>query len=176
MCRLNADSPAVLITQHMPAGFTRSFAARLDGLCKMMVSEARHGERVLPGHAYVAPGNRHMKLTRCGTDYEIALDDGPPVNRHRPSIDVLFRSMAEVAGQNALGVMLTGMGRDGASAMLEMRHAGAFNIAQDEATCIVFGMPKEAIAAGAVHEVLPISRIAEALQSRLAEMGAAHRV
>ena len=174
--RLSADSPAVLITQHMPPGFTRSFAARLDGLCRMTVSEANDGERVLPGHVYIAPGDRHMKLERCGSNYVVALDDGPPVNRHRPSVDVLFRSVAAAAGQNALGVMLTGMGRDGASAMLEMKQAGAFNIAQDEASCVVFGMPKEAIAISAVDEVLPINRIAERLQSRLAELGAAHRV
>ena len=174
--RLSADSPAVLITQHMPPGFTRSFAARLDGLCRMTVSEANDGERVLPGHVYIAPGDRHMKLERCGSNYVVALDDGPPVNRHRPSVDVLFRSVAAAAGQNARGVMLTGMGRDGASAMLEMKQAGAFNIAQDEASCVVFGMPKEAIAISAVDEVLPINRIAERLQSRLAELGAAHRV
>src|SRR5689334_3196674 len=170
--RFNADSPAVLITQHMPPGFTRSFAARLNGLCRMTVSEAKDGERVLPGHAYIAPGDRHMKLERSGANYVIALDDGPPVNRHRPSVDVLFRSVAAAAGQNALGVMLTGMGRDGASAMLEMKQAGAFNLAQDEASCVVFGMPKEAIAVGAVDEVLPITRITERLQSRLAELGA----
>ncbi len=174
--RLSADSPAVLITQHMPPGFTRSFAARLDGLCRMAVSEATDGERVLPGHAYIAPGDRHMTLERSGANYVIALDDGPPVNRHRPSVDVLFRSVAAAAGQNALGVMLTGMGRDGANAMLEMKRAGAFNIAQDEASCIVFGMPKEAIAVGAVDEVLPLSRIADRLQSRLTELGATHRV
>ncbi|MBV8210598.1 MAG: chemotaxis response regulator protein-glutamate methylesterase [Burkholderiaceae bacterium] len=174
--RLEADSPAVLITQHMPPGFTRSFAARLDGVCKMRVAEAVHGERALPGHAYVAPGDRHMRLERSGADYRIALDDGPPVNRHRPSVEVLFRSVAAVAGLNALGVMLTGMGRDGATAMLEMKHAGAFNIAQDEASCVVFGMPREAIAAGAVDEVLPVTKIAERLQSRLAEIGATHRI
>jgi len=174
--QLSADSPAVLITQHMPPGFTRTFAARLDGLCRMTVSEAQDGERVLPGHAYIAPGDRHLLLVRSGANYQIHLDDGPPVNRHRPSVDALFRSVAQVAGRNALGVMLTGMGRDGAAAMREMKLAGAFNIAQDEATCIVFGMPKEAIAAGAVDEVLPLPRIAERLRSRLAEMGAAHRV
>ncbi|HUD25467.1 MAG TPA: chemotaxis response regulator protein-glutamate methylesterase [Burkholderiaceae bacterium] len=174
--RLSADSPAVLITQHMPPGFTRSFAARLNGLCKLAVSEAVDGERALPGHAYIAPGDRHMKLARSGANYVISLDDRPPVNRHRPSVEVMFKSVATVAGQNALGVMLTGMGRDGADAMLEMKQAGAFNIAQDEASCIVFGMPKEAIAAGGVDEVLPVTQIAERLQARLAEIGAAHRV
>jgi two-component system, chemotaxis family, protein-glutamate methylesterase/glutaminase len=174
--RLSADSPAVLVTQHMPPGFTRSFAARLNGLCRMTVSEAVHGERVLPGHVYIAPGDHHMKLAKSGADYVIELDDGAPVNRHRPSVEVLFHSVAALAGQNALGVMLTGMGKDGAAGMLEMKHAGSFNIAQDEASCVVFGMPKEAIAAGGVDEVLPVTRIAERLQSRLAEMGAAHRV
>jgi two-component system chemotaxis response regulator CheB len=174
--RLSADSPAVLITQHMPPGFTSSFAARLNGLCRLAVSEAQDGERALPGHAYIAPGDRHMKLVRSGANYMISLDDGPPVNRHRPSVDVLFRSVAAVAGQNALGVMLTGMGKDGAGAMLEMKQAGAFNVAQDEASCIVFGMPKEAIAVGAVDEVLPVTQIAERLQLRLAESGATHRV
>ena len=176
IARLSADSPAVLITQHMPPGFTRSFASRLDGLCRMTVSEAKDGERVLPGHVYIAPGDRHMRLARSGANYMIALDDGPPVNRHRPSVDVLFRSVAAEAGPNALGVMLTGMGRDGATAMLEMKQAGAFNIAQDEATCVVFGMPKEAIATGAVDDVLPVDRIAERIQSHLAEVGATHRI
>ncbi len=174
---LPADCPAVLITQHMPPGFTRSFAQRLDSLCRITVSEAENGERVLPGHAYIAPGGRHMRLARSGSNYVVALDDGEPVNRHRPSVDVLFRSVAANAGPNALGVMLTGMGKDGAAAMLEMKRAGSFTIAQDEASCIVFGMPKEAIALGAVDEVLPLARIAARLQQRLAEIGGvAHRV
>ncbi len=142
----------------------------------MSVSEAQDGERVLPGHVYIAPGDRHMRLTLSGANYMIALDDSEPVNRHRPSVEVLFQSVATVAGPNALGVMLTGMGRDGAAAMLEMKQAGAFNIAQDEASCVVFGMPKEAIAVGAVDEVLPVTSIAERLQSRLAEIGTTHRV
>jgi two-component system chemotaxis response regulator CheB len=177
LTRLPADSPAVLITQHMPPGFTKSFAQRLDSLCRITVSEAEDGERVLPGHAYIAPGGRHMRLARSGSNYVIALDDGEPVNRHRPSVEVLFRSVAANAGPNALGAMLTGMGKDGAAAMLEMKHAGSFTIAQDEASCIVYGMPKEAIALGAVDEVLPVTRIAERLQEKLAEFGGvAHRV
>jgi two-component system chemotaxis response regulator CheB len=177
LTRLPADSPAVLITQHMPPGFTRSFAQRLDGLCRITVSEATDGERVLPGHAYIAPGDRHLRLARSGANYMVALDDGPPVNRHRPSVEVLFRSAAQLAGPNALGVMLTGMGKDGAAAMLEMKQAGAFNLAQDEATCVVFGMPKEAIAVGAVDEVLPVTKIADRLLDRLGELGGvAHRV
>lgn len=174
--QLPADSPAVLITQHMPAGFTRRFATRLDGLCRITVSEAEHGERILPGHAYIAPGDRHLRLAKSGANYQIALDDGPPVNRHRPSVEVLFKSVAALAGPNAIGVMLTGMGNDGAKAMLEMKNAGSFNLAQDEASCIVFGMPKEAIAAGGVDEVLPLSRIAGRLLERLADFGAAYRV
>jgi two-component system chemotaxis response regulator CheB len=174
--QLPADSPAVLITQHMPAGFTRSFAARLNGLCRITVSEAADGERVLPGHAYIAPGDRHLRLAKSGANYQVALDNGPPVNRHRPSVEVLFKSVAALAGPNALGVMLTGMGADGARAMLDMKNAGSFNIAQDEATCIVFGMPKEAIACGAVDEILPLQKIAGRLLERLAEYGTAHRV
>ncbi|GAB4479166.1 MAG: chemotaxis response regulator protein-glutamate methylesterase [Burkholderiaceae bacterium] len=174
--QLPADSPAVLITQHMPPGFTRSFAARLDALCRLTVSEATHGERALPGHAYIAPGDRHLKLVRSGANYQLALDDGAPVNRHRPSVEVLFRSVAQHAGPNAIGVMLTGMGKDGAAAMREMKDAGAFNIAQDEASCVVFGMPKEAIACGAVHEVLPLARIGPRLVDKLASLGATHRV
>ena len=174
--QLPADSPAVLITQHMPAGFTRSFAARLNGLCRITVSEAVDGERVLPGHAYIAPGDRHLRLAKSGANYQVAIDDGPPVNRHRPSVEVLFKSVAALAGPNALGIMLTGMGGDGARAMLEMKNAGSFNIAQDEATCIVFGMPKEAIACGGVDEILPLQKIAARLLEHLAEFGTAHRV
>jgi len=174
--QLPADSPAVLITQHMPAGFTRSFAARLNGLCRITVSEAVDGERVLPGHAYIAPGDHHLRLAKSGANYMVAIDASPPVNRHRPSVEVLFKSVAALAGPNALGVMLTGMGSDGARAMLEMKHAGSFNIAQDEATSIVFGMPREAIACGAVDEVLPLQKIAPRLREYLAEFGTAHRV
>jgi two-component system chemotaxis response regulator CheB len=176
LTRLPADSPAVLITQHMPPGFTRSFAQRLDTLCKITVSEAVDGERVLPGHAYIAPGDQHMKLARSGANYVVQLDAGPPVNRHRPSVEVLFKSAAAVAGRNALGIMLTGMGKDGATAMLEMKQAGSYNIAQDEASCVVFGMPREAIAVGAVDEVLPVTRITERLLAKLGEFGVAHRV
>jgi two-component system chemotaxis response regulator CheB len=176
LVRLPADSPAVLITQHMPPGFTRSFAARLDSLCRISVSEARDGERALPGHAYIAPGDRHLRLARSGSNYVLAVEDGPPVNRHRPSVEVLFQSVARSAGPNAIGVMLTGMGKDGACAMLEMHDAGSFNIAQDEASCVVFGMPREAIAAGAVDEVLPLPQIAPRLLEKLSSLGVVHRV
>jgi two-component system chemotaxis response regulator CheB len=140
------------------------------------VIEASDGQRALPGHAYIAPGDRHLRLGRSGANYVLALDDGPPVNRHRPSVEVLFRSVAQHAGRNALGVMLTGMGKDGATAMLEMKRAGSYNLAQDEASCVVFGMPKEAIACGAVDDVLPVTEIAARLQDRLAEAGIANRV
>jgi two-component system, chemotaxis family, protein-glutamate methylesterase/glutaminase len=173
---LPPDSPAVLITQHMPPGFTRSFAARLDGLCRITVTEASDGERVLPGHAYIAPGDRHLRLAKSGANYVVAIDDGPPVNRHRPSVEVLFKSVAALAGPNAIGVMLTGMGGDGARAMLEMKQAGSYNLAQDEASCVVFGMPKEAIACGAVDDVLPLAKIAPRVLERLAEYGTAHRI
>ena len=167
LVKLPADAPAVLITQHMPAGFTRSYAARLDGLCRIRVAEARDGDRVLPGHAYIAPGGLHMSLERSGANYLVRVKDGEPVNRHKPSVEVLFRSVARVAGPNALGVMLTGMGGDGAAAMREMRDAGSWNVAQDEASCIVYGMPREAVAHGAIHEVLPLSRIAPRLVDHL---------
>lgn len=160
---LPADSPAVLITQHMPPGFTKSYAARLDGLCRIRVAEAVDGERVLPGHAYIAPGGLHLAVRRSGANYVAHVYDGEPVNRHKPSVEVLFDSAAQVVGRNALGVMLTGMGGDGARAMRAMRDAGSFNIAQDEASCVVFGMPREAIAHGAAHEVLPLAQIAPRL-------------
>ena len=165
---LPADAPAVVITQHMPAGFTASFAARLHSLCHIAVSEATHGERILPGHAYVAPGGKQFRVARSGANYVAVVEDGPLVNRHRPSVEVLFKSGAEVVGRNAYGIMLTGMGSDGANAMRQMKDAGSFNYVQDEATCVVFGMPREAIVQGAAHEILPIGSIAPALVARLA--------
>jgi len=165
------DAPGVLVTQHMPEGFTRTFAARLDKLCRIAVSEATNGERILPGHAYIAPGHSHLLVRRNGTNYVTELSQGPPVNKHRPSVDVLFRSAAKAAGANALGVILTGMGKDGAAGLLEMRQAGAWTIGEDESTCIVFGMPREAIAAGAVQEVVPLPRIAERVFARFGAGG-----
>ncbi len=167
LMNLPADCPAVLITQHMPPGFTKSYAARLDGLCRMSVAEARDGERILPGHAYIAPGGFHLSVERSGANYIARVIDGEPVNRHKPSVEVLFKSAARVVGPNAFGLMLTGMGADGASAMKEMRDAGSYNLVQDEASCVVFGMPREAIAAGAAHEVLPLTHIAGKLIERL---------
>ena len=169
---LPPDSPGVMITQHMPAGFTKSFAERLNKACKLSVKEAEEGERVLPGHAYIAPGSHHLSLKRSGANYLCSLSDGPPVNRHRPSVEVLFRSGAQLAGPNIVGVMLTGMGKDGAVAMKEMRDAGSYNIVQDEASCVVFGMPREAIAAGAANEVVPLQEIAKRIVEFLSKQGA----
>ncbi len=150
------DCPGILITQHMPETFTRAFARRLDSACKIRVKEAEQGDRVLAGHAYIAPGHSHLLLKRNGKHYVTVLNQGPPVNRHRPSVDVLFRSAANCAGKNAIGIILTGMGSDGAAGMREMRQAGCYNLAQDESSCVVFGMPKMAIEAGAVDKVAPL--------------------
>ncbi|MES1938649.1 chemotaxis-specific protein-glutamate methyltransferase [Salinisphaera sp. T5B8] len=156
-----ADAPAILITQHMPGGFTGSFARRMDSLCRIQVKEAEHGERVLPGRAYIAPGGeQHLRLSRSGANYVVALEAGPPVNRHRPSVDVLFESAAKHAGRNAIGILMTGMGKDGAQGLLQMREAGAATLAQDEASCVVFGMPREAIAIGAAQSVVSIDDMA----------------
>jgi two-component system chemotaxis response regulator CheB len=163
LVNLPADCPAVMITQHMPPGFTKSYAARLDGLSRIRVAEASDGERVLPGHAYIAPGGFHLSVERSGANYIARVQDSEPVNRHRPSVEVLFESAARVVGRNALAVMLTGMGADGAAAMKTMRDAGSWNVCQDEASCVVFGMPREAIAHGAAHEVLPLMQIAPRL-------------
>lgn len=166
-----ADCPAVLITQHMPETFTKTFAKRLDSLCRIAVKEAEHGERVLPGHGYLAPGNRHLLLKRSGANYIVELSDGPPVSRHRPSVDVLFRSAANCAGKNAIGIIMTGMGDDGAAGMLEMHQAGAYTMAQDEESCVVFGMPKEAIARGGVDEVVPLQDMSRRLSAWLSSQG-----
>jgi two-component system chemotaxis response regulator CheB len=171
LVQLPPDCPGILITQHMPEAFTKSFAARLDSLSRISVKEAVHGERVLPGHAYVAPGHSHLLLKRSGANYVTELSQAPPVNRHRPSVDVLFRSAANYAGKNALGIILTGMGKDGAAGMLEMKQAGAWNVAQDEKSCVVFGMPKEAIACGGVDEVLPLHDIPRRVMAHLATLG-----
>ena len=167
LVKLPADAPAVMITQHMPPGFTKSYAARLDSLCRISVAEAQDGERILPGHAYLAPGGRHLSVERSGANYIARVQDGDAVNRHKPSVEVLFASAARVVGRNALGVMLTGMGADGAVAMRAMRDAGSWNVAQDEASCVVFGMPREAIAHGAAHEVLALAQIAPRLMEWL---------
>lgn len=153
LLQMPSDCPGILITQHMPAGFTKSFANRLHSLCQIAVKEAEGGERILPGHAYIAPGDKHLLLVRSGANYVTQLSDEPPVNRHKPSVDVLFASAAVAAGKNAVGVILTGMGKDGAVGMKQMQTAGAYNFAQNEESCVVYGMPKEAVAHGGVDEV-----------------------
>jgi two-component system chemotaxis response regulator CheB len=162
---LPRDCPGIAIVQHMPEKFTAAFAERLNSLCELEVREAVHGDRLLPGHAFIAPGGKHFMLRRGGAYYYADVIDGPLVNRHRPSVDVLFRSVAKCAGPNALGVIMTGMGDDGARGLLEMKQAGAATAAQDEASCVVFGMPKEAIKLGGADRVMPLGQIAQALVS-----------
>ena len=163
---LPPNAPPMLVVQHMPEGFTAAFAKRLDSLSAVEVKEARSGDAVVPGRVLIAPGSHHMLLRRLRDGYVVQLDNGPLVSRHRPSVDVLFRSVAQAAGQYAAGVILTGMGDDGAEGLAEMHTAGARTIAQDESTSVVFGMPKEAIALGAVDEVLPLGQIARAILKR----------
>lgn len=155
--------PGIVIVQHMPEKFTKAFAQRLDSLCEIEVVEGEHNMRVLPGRAIVAPGGRHMQLKRSGAQYHVEVFDGPLVNRHIPSVDVLFRSVAKIAGRNALGIIMTGMGDDGAVGLLDMRNSGARTIAQDEASCVVFGMPKEAIKRGAAEQIMPLTSMPEAI-------------
>jgi two-component system chemotaxis response regulator CheB len=164
---LPAEVPGIVMAQHMPESFTGSFARRLDSLSRLTVIEAQGGERIEPGHAYLAPGHSHLLVRRAGGYYVTELSQSEPVNRHRPSVDVLFRSVAEQARQNAVGVILTGMGKDGAQGMLEMRKAGAWNIGQDQASCVVYGMPREAAVVGAVEEVAPLPDVAERIMAKL---------
>ncbi len=168
LVQLPADTPGVVITQHIPKAFSTPFARRMDACCQMTVCEAQDGQVILPGHVYIAPGDRHLLVVRDGARYVCKLDDGPPVNRHKPSVDVLFRSVAQQAGRNAVGVILTGMGKDGALGLKEMREAGSPTVAQDEATSVVWGMPGEAVAIGAAAETLPLGQVAPRL-SALAE-------
>jgi two-component system, chemotaxis family, protein-glutamate methylesterase/glutaminase len=169
LTRLPRTSPGIVIVQHMPATFTGAFAQRLAGLCAMEVREAKDGDRVINGRVLIAPGGLHMKLLRSGAQYVVSVRDGPLMNRHKPSVDVLFKSVAACAGANALGVILTGMGDDGARGLLEMRQAGAITAAQDEASCVVYGMPREAVRLGAAAEVLPLSGIAPWLCSTVSK-------
>lgn len=155
-----ADSPGIVIVQHMPEHFTSTFAERLNGLCRLVVKEAEHNDTVVRGRALIAPGNRHLLLKRSGTRYYVEIKDGPLVARHRPSVDVLFRSAARYGGKNCIGIIMTGMGDDGAQGLLEMKESGAFTLAQDEATSVVYGMPKEAVARGAVAKIVPLPNLA----------------
>ncbi len=164
---LPPNTPPIIITQHMPERFTRHFADRLNHMCQIHVKEAEEGDSVIPGQALIAPGNYHMELRRSGAKYYVHTNQDPPVNRHRPSVDVMFRSVAHYAGSNSLGVILTGMGNDGAAGMAEMKQGGAYTIAQDEDSCVVFGMPKEAIKAGGVDKILPLGDIPAAMLERV---------
>lgn len=161
------DCPGIAVVQHMPENFTRMFAERLNGLCQIVVKEAEHNDPILPGHAYIAPGGKHLWVKRDEGQLIAKLSTEPPMNLHRPSVDFLFLSAAKNVGADAIGVIMTGMGRDGAQGMLRMREAGAWNIAQDEATSVIFGMPKEAADIGAVHEVAPLGRLRERVLARL---------
>jgi two-component system chemotaxis response regulator CheB len=172
---LPADCPAILIAQHIPAAFSAPFTRRMDSLCQLSVCEPHDGQLIMPGHVYIAPGGKHLLAERDGARYRCRLNDGPPVNRHCPSVDVLFRSVAQNVGPNAVGVILTGMGDDGARGLKEMRDAGAPTIAQDEASSVVWGMPGAAVKLGAVEEVLPLTKVAEAVM-RLAETAGAQAV
>ena len=163
LTRLPRVCPALVIVQHMPERFTAAFAERLNGLCELEVLEARHGDRVVPGRALIAPGGRHLLLKRSGAQYVVDVVDGPPVSRHRPSVDVLFRSTARAAGANATGIIMTGMGDDGARGLREMFDAGALTFGQDEASCVVYGMPKEAMKLGAVSREIPLEHIPAAI-------------
>lgn len=164
LMELPPNSPGIVVVQHMPEKFTAAFARRLNGLCQVDVKEAEDGDQVIAGRVLIAPGNHHMLLQRSGARYHVAIKDGPLVSRHRPSVDVLFRSAAQYAGSNALGIIMTGMGDDGAKGLLEMKRAGATTIAQNEESCVVFGMPKEAIALGAADKILPLSAIPAEIQ------------
>ena len=161
--QMPADAPAVVLTQHIPAGFSRAFAERLDRHSAMSVIEAIDGDAILPGHAYLPPGGQHLRVIRDGARWRCRIDDGPPVNRHKPAVDVLFKSVAENAGENAIGAILTGLGDDGARGLLQMRQAGAATLVQDETTCVVWGMPGAAWKLGAAQEMLPLDRIAQRL-------------
>ena len=163
------DCPGIVVVQHMPENFTRMFAERLNGLCQITVKEAEHNDPILPGHAYIAPGGKHLWVKRDEGQLLAKLSTEPPMNLHRPSVDFLFMSAAKFVGPDAIGVIMTGMGRDGAKGMLEMKAKGAWNIAQDEATSVIFGMPREAIEAGAVHEVAPLGRLRERALARVAK-------
>ena len=163
LAQMPENCPGIVAVQHMPEGFTAAFAKRLNSLCRIEIKEAADGDKIGPGRAFIAPGNRHMLVRRLGASYFLEVREGPLVSRHRPSVNVLFRSVAQAAGCNATGVLMTGMGDDGADGLLEMKQADAFTIAQDEASCVVFGMPREAILRGAAEEILPLAKIAGAI-------------
>ena len=174
--RLSPSFPATVITQHMPVNFTKSFAQRLNGLCKINVHEAKDGERLLPGNAYIAPGDKHMEIVRSGADYRVRLNDGPLVSGHKPAVDVMFASLAKVVGKNAVATLLTGMGKDGAEGLLALHHAGAITMVQDEASSVVWGMPKAAFERGATKHVIPLDKMSQALTKAVEQKGGGTRL
>ncbi|MFT6270273.1 MAG: two-component system chemotaxis response regulator CheB [Alphaproteobacteria bacterium] len=174
--RLSPSFPATVITQHMPPVFTKSFAERLNTLCKINVHEAKDGERILPGNAYIAPGDKHMEIVRSGADYRVRLNDGPLVCGHKPSVDVMFASLAKVVGKNAVATVLTGMGKDGANGLLALHQAGAITMVQDEASCVVWGMPKAAFEIGATKHLIPLDKMAKALTQAVEQKGTSTRL
>ncbi|GAB2934058.1 protein-glutamate methylesterase/protein-glutamine glutaminase [Rheinheimera gaetbuli] len=176
LTEMPVDSPGIVITQHMPPGFTSSFARRLDGLCRITVLEAQGGERIVPGHAYLAPGDKHLTVVRSGADYRIELTDGPRVSGHKPSVDVMFQSVAEAVGANALAVILTGMGKDGAAGIRSIAEQGGFTMAQDEASSLIFGMPQEAIKTGCVKQIVSLDEVSLRLIEVLNRMGKDYRI
>ncbi|MFC4698591.1 chemotaxis response regulator protein-glutamate methylesterase [Glaciecola siphonariae] len=174
--KLSAAFPATVITQHMPPSFTRSFAERLNGLCRMNVHEAKDGERLLPGNAYIAPGDKHLEVVRHGADYRIRLNTGPLVSGHKPAVDVMFNSLAKVAGTNTIATILTGMGKDGAKGLLALKEAGAITMAQDEASCVVYGMPRAAVEIGATSHVFSLEKMSMALTKAVEKKGSGMRL
>ena len=176
LTEMPVDSPGIVITQHMPPGFTSSFARRLDNLCRIRVLEAQGGERIVPGHAYLAPGDQHLTVVRSGADYRIELTDGPRVSGHKPSVDVMFQSVAEAVGSNALAVILTGMGKDGAVGIRSIAEQGGFTMAQDEASSLIFGMPQEAIKTGCVKQIVALDEVSQRLIEVLNRMGKEYRI
>jgi two-component system chemotaxis response regulator CheB len=176
LTQLPVDSPGIVITQHMPPGFTTSFAKRLDSMCRINVIEAKGGERIVPGHAYLAPGDKHLTVIRSGADYKIVLTDGPRVSGHKPSVDVMFQSVAEAVASNALAVILTGMGKDGALGIRCIAEQGGFTMAQDEASSLIFGMPQEAIKTGCVKQIVSLDEVSQKLIEVLNRMGKEYRI
>lgn len=168
--------PGIVMTQHMPPGFTRTYAERLNKCTRLHVVEAKGGERILPGHAYLAPGGHHLVVARSGADYIVKLSDAEPLHRHRPAVDVMMESVAKVGGKNVIGVLLTGMGKDGAQGMLDIKNHGGFTFAQDEASCVVYGMPKEAVTMGGVDQTVELSKMGDAILAKIKSLGGGNRL
>lgn len=176
LTQLPAAVPGIVMTQHMPPGFTRTYAERLNKITRLHVVEAKGGERILPGHAFLAPGGHHLIVVRSGADYRVKLSDAEPVHRHRPAVDVMMESVARVGGKNVIGVLLTGMGKDGAQGMLDIRNQGGYTLAQDEASCVVYGMPKEAVMVGGVDQVVALDKMGAVLLEKVKALGSGNRL